>query len=122
MTHSKKTQWRLSQRHRLHRFAQDKSDATATVLVDRGGNEGGVVSETWRVKDLNAAWLDVGLSGKPNQVSYQSLVSVIMNFTDFIKCNVEDGTCAEMAEEIDFLPILHKAASVKYKFVFDVDG
>jgi hypothetical protein len=25
--------------------------------------------EDWKIKDLNAAWLDVGLSGKPEQVS-----------------------------------------------------
>jgi hypothetical protein len=80
--HSKDTLWRQSQRERLHFFAHNASGGAVDVLVDRAGaggvavgeeggqgGERGVRVDQWRVREMNERWLDVGLSGKPVQVS-----------------------------------------------------
>jgi hypothetical protein len=63
--HGKDANWRLSHRPRLHLLAQDGT-GTAKVLVERND---GWVAETWSREKLNEAYLDVGLTGKPHQVS-----------------------------------------------------
>lgn len=72
--HSKDTPWRQSQRERLHWFSNNASDDKVSLLVDRGA-DGGLVNEQWKVTDLNEAWLDVGISGKPNQVRWLRPIS-----------------------------------------------
>jgi len=63
--HGKAANWRLSHRPRLHLLAQNGT-GTAKVLVERND---GWVAETWSREKLNGAYLDVGLTGKPHQVS-----------------------------------------------------
>jgi hypothetical protein len=63
--HGKVADWRTSHRPRLHLLAQDGT-GTAKVLVERND---GWVAETWSRETLNEAYLDVGLTGKPHQVS-----------------------------------------------------
>jgi hypothetical protein len=57
--------WRRSHRPRLHLMAQ-YGNGTAEVLVERND---GWVTETWSRQRLNEAYLDIGLTGKPHQVS-----------------------------------------------------
>lgn len=38
------------------------------------------------------------------------------------QCKIEDGTCDEMAEEIEFMGRVRKEDAVRFKFVIDVDG
>ncbi|OXG32358.1 hypothetical protein C367_01126 [Cryptococcus neoformans Ze90-1] len=95
--HDKFSAWRQSQRERLHWFGTNTTGTVPLLLPD------GSIKD-WGRADLVDKWLDVGLSGGPTQ------------------CNVEDGTCAVMAEEIDFKDRVNKQESLKYKYMIDVDG
>ncbi|KAL7423911.1 hypothetical protein Q5752_001496 [Cryptotrichosporon argae] len=99
--HSKKLPWRQSQRERLHFFANNNSDAEVDVLVDRNGKLG---LEPWSRATLNEAWMDIGLAGQPTQ------------------CSRSDGSCDDMAREINFMPPVPKEHAVSFKYVIDVDG
>jgi hypothetical protein len=103
--HGKVADWRTSHRPRLHLLAQDGT-GTAKVLVERND---GWVAETWSRETLNEAYLDVGLTGKPHQVS-RSHSNLLTR-----QCNVKDGTCAEMQEEIIFKDRIGPETSSKYK-------
>nr|XP_019013499.1 uncharacterized protein I206_01567 [Kwoniella pini CBS 10737]OCF52280.1 hypothetical protein I206_01567 [Kwoniella pini CBS 10737] len=97
--HSRKTPWRSSQRERLHFFANNEtaSDEEVSVLLPNGK-----IGEYTR-NQLNK-WLDAGLSGAPSQ------------------CDQADGSCDDMAREINFMGRVRKEDSLKYKYVIDVDG
>ncbi|OXG71060.1 hypothetical protein C352_01166 [Cryptococcus neoformans CHC193] len=95
--HDKFSAWRQSQRERLHWFGTNTTGTVPLLLPD------GSIKD-WDRANLVDKWLDVGLSGGPTQ------------------CNVEDGTCAVMAEEIDFKDRVNKQESLKYKYMIDVDG
>jgi hypothetical protein len=94
-------------------------------LVDRTTTGGGIEHEEFSVKEMNERWLDVGLSGKPVQVSVGGDVQCAKGrrrLADCLKCKVEDGTCDEMAEEIEFMGRVRKEDAVRFKIVIDVDG
>ncbi|KAE8538024.1 hypothetical protein D1P53_006091 [Cryptococcus gattii VGV] len=95
--HDKLNAWRQSQRERLHWFGNNMTGTVPLLLPD-----GSI--KYWDRADLVDKWSDVGLSGGPTQ------------------CNVEDGTCDVMAEEIDFKDRVSKEDGIKYKYVIDVDG
>lgn len=63
--HNVDNAWRDSQRERLHWFAQNTSEGTQPILLDRGGK---VEVAHFKVKDMNEKYFDVGLSGQPVQV------------------------------------------------------
>lgn len=73
--HSKDTQWRSSQRERLHFLAHNDSDATHLLLLDTTKLGGGLEVTSWSVKELNEKWMDVGLSGGPVQVCGANLLA-----------------------------------------------
>nr|XP_019042714.1 hypothetical protein I302_08420 [Kwoniella bestiolae CBS 10118]OCF21644.1 hypothetical protein I302_08420 [Kwoniella bestiolae CBS 10118] len=97
--HSRKTPWRQSQRERLHFFAHNAtaSEESQSILLPNGE-----IGEYKRA-ELNG-WLDVGLSGIPAQ------------------CDQADGSCDDMAREIEFMGRVRKEDSLKYQYVIDVDG
>ncbi|WVQ70107.1 uncharacterized protein L199_008332 [Kwoniella botswanensis] len=97
--HSRKTPWRQSQRERLHFLAHNTSASEENMSILLPNGELGEYTR----KELNG-WLDVGLSGVPAQ------------------CDQADGSCDDMAREIDFMGRVRKEDSLKYKFVIDVDG
>ncbi|WVR05243.1 hypothetical protein IAU60_002255 [Kwoniella sp. DSM 27419] len=100
LSHHKTTAWRQSQRERLHFFAHDHNVSakhTLPLLLPNG--------ETRQyTKEELGKWLDMGLSGQP------------------VQCNKEDGSCDDMAREIDFMPRVHKEFGYQFKYVMDVDG
>jgi hypothetical protein len=57
--------WRRQHRPRLHLMAQQE-EGTKDVWLHRGREW---IPENWAVKKLNEHYLDVGLTGKPHQVS-----------------------------------------------------
>nr|AAR84598.1 Cap4p [Cryptococcus neoformans var. neoformans] len=95
--HDKNKPWRQSQRERLHWFGTNMTGTVPLLLPD------GSIKD-WDRADLVDKWLDIGLSGGPTQ------------------CDAEDGSCAAMAEEIDFKNRVTKQDAIKYKYVIDVDG
>ncbi|WVQ98701.1 hypothetical protein IAU59_005832 [Kwoniella sp. CBS 9459] len=97
--HNKKTPWRQSQRERLHFLSHNVSSFEDVIPLLLPNNE---IAEFTR--EQLGVYLDVGLTGKPNQ------------------CDQEDGTCDEMANEIDFMSRVSKEHSLQYKYVVDVDG
>ncbi|KAK4683682.1 hypothetical protein P7C73_g6549, partial [Tremellales sp. Uapishka_1] len=104
LSHQKDTLWRQSQRERLHFLTHNTSTSTVPVLADKSPVGGKLGVEEWSRIELNEKWMDVGLSGGP------------------VQCKKEDGSCDEMAKEIDFMTRVRKEDSLKYKFVVDVDG
>ncbi|KAJ9107286.1 hypothetical protein QFC21_000733 [Naganishia friedmannii] len=86
--------WRSQHRTRLALMAQNKT-GEAEVWVNRHGTW---EPEYWNVQKLNDAYLDIGLTGKPHQ------------------CNQEDGTCDEMAAEIEFKDRVSPEKAADYKF------
>ena len=102
--HNKRLPWRQSQRERLHFWVHNETDTPVPVLVDRSAQGLGVVSEQYSSQELRDKWLDVGLAGGPAQ------------------CDKTDGTCEEMANEINFLDRVRKEFGAQYKYVLDLDG
>ncbi|WVQ78122.1 hypothetical protein IAT38_000203 [Cryptococcus sp. DSM 104549] len=95
--HDKRKPWRSSQRERLHFWATNTTGTVPLLLPD------GTVRD-WERGEVVEGWLDVGLSGGATQ------------------CNIEDGTCDEMNEVIQFKERVKKEASGRYKYAIDVDG
>lgn len=94
--------WRHSQRERLHYFANNQSDGTTPILIDRGAK--GLQVEDYPVKLLNEQWFDVGLAGGPAQ------------------CETSDGSCQELQNEFDWKDTIRGPEGLTYKYVIDVDG
>lgn len=63
-----------------------------------------MVTEEHPLAALNELWVDAGVIGGPTQ------------------CDEEDGSCAEMKQEITFLERVPKEFSTRYKYVLDLDG
>ncbi|WVQ78070.1 hypothetical protein IAT38_000151 [Cryptococcus sp. DSM 104549] len=95
--HEKAVPWRSSQRERLHTFAANVS-GTVPLLLPNG------TVQDWGKEDLTERWLDIGLVGGP------------------ILCSAEDGSCDDMAREIDFKGVVKKEDIHKYRYSIDVDG
>lgn len=89
--------WRNSHRPRLHLKLQNQT-GESEIWVKRGREW---VPEQWNNGELNKAYMDVGLTGKPHQ------------------CNQEDGTCDEMASEIVFKEKVTPEEAAKYKYALD---
>lgn len=91
--------WHESHRPRLHLFA-NRLDGFSEVWVKRGAGHGegerGWVREKWSNRELNHHYLDVGL-------------------TAIHQCKEEDGTCAQMREEITLAPRVDPEDAAKYK-------
>lgn len=66
-------------------------------------HNGAATVREWSIRELNEKWLDVGLSGSPNQVSSKFRAACAMVVADGGQCSKEDGSCQEMEDEIDFL-------------------
>ncbi len=90
--------WRSSHRPRLHNFANNNTEESSEIWLKKGREW---EPETWSTKELGKAYFDIGLTGKPHQ------------------CNVEDGTCAEMAEEIEFKERVSPEDAALYKYALD---
>lgn len=88
----------------MHYFANNQSDGTAAVLIDRTAEGEGLVEEHYPVKELNERWLDVGLSGGSAQ------------------CDVADGSCQELDAEFEWKEQIRGPEGLTYKYVIDVDG
>ncbi|ODO03427.1 hypothetical protein L198_02274 [Cryptococcus wingfieldii CBS 7118] len=95
--HSKRDPWRSSQRERLHFFSTNTSGSVDLLLPN-------LASRSVPRQDVLDAWFDVGLSGGP------------------VQCSEEDGSCADMAREIEFKGRVKKEDGAKYRYVVDVDG
>ncbi|WVQ71619.1 hypothetical protein IAR50_001159 [Cryptococcus sp. DSM 104548] len=95
--HSQRDPWRSSQRERLHFFSTNTTGSIDLLLPN-------LESRPVPRKEAVEAWLDVGLSGGP------------------VQCNEEDGSCADMAREIEFKGRVKKEDGAKYRYVVDVDG
>lgn len=93
------TEWRLSQRVRLH-FMSHEGKGTRKVWV--AGGAGKVEEVKVGVKELNEAFLDTSLSGAP------------------VQC--DPVTCRVMEEEIAFKPTMGLEEAYEYKYVMDLDG
>lgn len=104
LSQKKTTSWRQSQRQRLHWFANNNTEATADVLIQRPGQDTPAAVESWPVKQMNAKWFDIGLAGGPHQ------------------CSQADGTCDEVRDSVDWKEIVRGSAALLYKYVVDVDG
>jgi hypothetical protein len=104
--------WRRSHRPRLHLLAQ-ATEGKSDIWVKRK-NEW--EKESWSNGVLNQKYLDVGLTGKPNQVSRQrlKLPSVRLLYLRS-QCKQEDGTCDEMAGEINYKDRVTPEVAAKYK-------
>ncbi|KAG8887473.1 F-actin-capping protein subunit alpha [Tulasnella sp. 332] len=111
--HQKAT-WRQSHRVRLHLLANNHNgtytpegaatDDDLMVLVE---DEGAGILTTRMLSrwEFNARFMDVGLIGPP------------------MVCDVNDGTCDDMADRIDFLERTTEGTKgERYKFTIDVDG
>ncbi|ORX37296.1 glycosyl transferase family 90-domain-containing protein [Kockovaella imperatae] len=102
--------WRDSHRVRLHHHANNKSSAPAEVMVPHLGSnpydglELGQTQEVLSVKKMNDFFFDMKLAGRP------------------LQCMEDDGTCADMQEEIDFAPFQSSDDLNKHKFLLDIDG
>ncbi|WWC88904.1 uncharacterized protein L201_003819 [Kwoniella dendrophila CBS 6074] len=92
--------WHQSHRPRLALMTQEKK-GLKDVWVKRGKDWD---KESWSISRLNEAYMDIGLTGGPHQ------------------CKKEDGTCDEMANEIEFKDRVRPEDAAKYKYVFDIDG
>jgi beta-1,2-xylosyltransferase len=95
--------WRQSHRERLHWLANDKTSKVHNVLAP------------------------VGKTGEAQVISYplRSLGQYYMNaklITGPWQCNEGDGTCKEMANEIEFAGESSWEESNQYKYIIDVDG
>lgn len=102
--HKQGVPWRRSQRERLHAFGNNHTNKQEPILIDRSATGGGVTQELFSVKAMGEKWFDIGLAGGP------------------VQCSEDDGSCAELKDAYDFRPFMTKEASVKDKFVVDVDG
>ncbi|WWD04614.1 hypothetical protein V865_002685 [Kwoniella europaea PYCC6329] len=98
--------WHQSHRPRLALMTQDGQVGEKQIWVKaRGRTDGGAWNkESWSINRLNEAYMDIGLTGGPHQ------------------CKKEDGTCDEMAKEIQFKDRVRPEDAAKYKYVFDIDG
>ena len=93
------TEWRHSQRVRLH-FASHEVKGSTKLWVSEGAGE--VKEVKVGVKELNEAFLDTSLSGAP------------------VQCDAR--TCRVMEQEINFKPTMGLEEAYEYKYVMDVDG
>ncbi|KAM0791268.1 hypothetical protein ACM66B_005744 [Microbotryomycetes sp. NB124-2] len=93
------TDWKNSQRARLHFLTHDMS-GNRQVLVASGQDV--VKEQSLAMHNLNKAYMDVSFSGGP------------------VQC--DDETCTQMRKLIDFAPTMGLTDSYKYKYVIDVDG
>lgn len=91
--------WRLSHRIRLHNITNFSGGEVPVLVEDRAT---GVLSrKTFSRRELNDAYMDVGLVGPP------------------IQCH-GNGTCDKMRDEIGFRPEVAASAGADYKFALDV--
>ncbi|KAK4056641.1 hypothetical protein OIO90_002193 [Microbotryomycetes sp. JL221] len=95
------TDWKNSQRARLHFLTHDLK-GSKQVLISNGGKDAVVKEEIIKMHNLNKAYMDVSFSGGP------------------VQC--DETTCQEMSKLIDFQPTMGLTDSYKYKYVIDVDG
>ncbi len=93
------TDWRQSQRARLH-FTSHETKGTKKLWVADGA--GKVKEVKVGVKEMNEAFLDTSLSGAP------------------VQC--DPRTCKIMEQEIAFKPTMGLEEAYEYKYVMDVDG
>jgi beta-1,2-xylosyltransferase len=93
--------WRNSHRERLHFLANDRSKAKQQVLSPIGAT-GEAEITTFPLKELGEYYMDVKLAGGNWQ------------------CDMGDGTCQAMEDEIDFAEKDDAEKSNEYKYVFDV--
>ncbi|KAG8896928.1 F-actin-capping protein subunit alpha [Tulasnella sp. 403] len=101
--HNKRPDWRKSHRVRLHNVAHNVilGENRVDLLVE--DSRGRLSRRTYTRKDLNDAYLDVGLIGPAMQ------------------CAKHDGVCDDITREIDFVgPVWGDVGRNKY--VLDVDG
>lgn len=91
--------WHQSHRPRLALMTQDGQVGEKQIWVKaRGRTDGGAWNkESWSINRLNEAYMDIGLTGGPHQ------------------CKKEDGTCDEMAKEIQFKDRVRPEDAAKYK-------
>lgn len=59
-------------------------------------------SQEWPRAKLNERWFDIGFSGGPTQ------------------CDESDGTCAQMAEEFQWLDRVEADKTGRYRYLMDV--
>ena len=103
LQHNKKggANWRNSHRERLHQLANDRTGGTADVLLPVGST-GEADLEVMPKRELGQFYMDVKLADGPWQ------------------CDGGDGTCSEMADEIEFAPKDNTERANEFKYVFDV--
>lgn len=97
--------WRNSHRVRLHRLTNARR-GHGDVLLELSEDEdtsGDLAIKTVDLVDLNAKLMDIGLAS-------------------ICQCNHNDGTCDEMANELELARKIHPAEAARYKCTFHVDG
>lgn len=103
MEHNKgaSSQWRHSQRERLHWLANSKSSEPMTIMEPKDAS--GAARMVNRPKNkLGQYYTDAKLVGGPWQ------------------CDRNDGTCDEMQAEIDFAPLEGSDKANEFKYILDV--
>jgi beta-1,2-xylosyltransferase len=95
--------WRQSHRERLHWLANDESTKMLDVLSP-SGSAGETQLVSYPLRSLGQYYMDAKLIGGPWQ------------------CDRGDGTCDEMAAEIEFAGEATWQESNQYKYIIDVDG
>lgn len=95
--------WRQSHRERLHWLANDKTGKVQEVLspLDASGH---AAMTRYSLRDLGQYYMDAKLIPGPWQ------------------CDQGDGTCDEMAAEIDFAGEAPMEEANQFKYILDVDG
>lgn len=84
-SHFFKKSWRDSHRNRLHFIAtSEEEEEEVPILVEEAN--GRLRTINFSPRELNKAYMDVGLAGK------------------VIQCDKKDGACEDMEENIKFLP------------------
>ncbi|GAA95706.1 glycosyltransferase family 90 protein [Mixia osmundae IAM 14324] len=91
--------WRLSQRWRLHKLAK-ATPGDREIMWTVG--DGRLRKVTKPYAELNAAYLNASLAGRP------------------LQC--DQDTCLDMALDVPFSPFVSLAQSYKHKYLLDVDG
>lgn len=93
------TEWRQSQRARLHFMTHERKGSRKVWVAPK---DGPVQEHRLDLKDVNGHWFDTSFSGSP------------------VQCDPK--TCAVMSREIDFQPTMGLDEAYSYKYVIDVDG
>ena len=67
--------------------------------------------QTWEASKVNKAYTDVGLIGKPMQVSSGKLEPHRADD----QCDEKDGTCQDMQDNIDWSPRVEPNVAARFK-------